>query len=80
MHVTVCEHLVFHEFRWNLYITFANYLGQESIAGVFFSWSLNTFCSSKEEISWDESSGLYDISDMFSIAPCLADLSDILFQ
>ena len=34
-----------------------------------------------EEISWDESSVLlYDISDMFSIAPCLADLSDILFQ
>jgi len=40
----------------------------------------DTFFSSMEEISWDESSVLYDISDMFSIAPCLADLSDILFQ
>ena len=29
-HVTLCEYLVFHEFRRNLYITLAKYLEQDS--------------------------------------------------
>ena len=34
-----------------------------------------------EIISWDDSSRLlYDVSDMFFIAPCLANLSDTSFQ
>ena len=49
MHVTVCEYLVFHEGRWNLYITLAKYLEQESITGLLFSSSLNTVFSSIEE-------------------------------
>ena len=32
MHVTVCEYLVFHEFRRSFYITLAKYLEQQSIA------------------------------------------------
>ena len=45
MHVTVSEYLVFHEFRWNLYVTLAKYLEQEGIADLhtffkFFKYSL----------------------------------------
>ena len=42
---------------------------------------LYTFFSSTEIISRDDSSRLpYDVSDMFFIAPCLANLSDTSFQ
>ena len=62
--VTVCEYLVFREFRRNLYITLAKYLEQEGIAGLHFSSSLYTGFSSIEEISSDEISRLFhDISD-----------------
>ena len=46
----------------------------------FFSVCLHTVFLSSELISWDESSRLLDdISDMFFIAPSLANLSDISF-
>ena len=76
-HVTFCEYLVFHEFKRNLYITLAKYLEQEGIANLLFSVCLYTVFLSSELISWDDSSRLLDdISDMFFIAPCLANLSD----
>ena len=81
IHVTFCEYLVFHEFKRNLYITLDKYLEQEGIANLLFSICLYTVFLSSELISWDESSRLLDdISDMFFIAPCLANLSDISFQ
>ena len=80
-HVTFCEYLVSHEFKRNLYITLAKYLEQEGIADYFFSICLYTVFLSSELISWDKSSRLLDdISDMFFIAPCLANLSDISCQ
>ena len=80
-HVTFCDYLVFHEFKRNLYITLAKYLEQEGIAVLPFSICLYTVFLSNELISSDESSRLLDdISDMFFIAPCLANLSDISFQ
>ena len=79
-HVTFCEYFVFHEFRYNLYISL-EYLEQERSADLFFTSSLYIVFSSIEVISWDESSRLlYDISDMFFIAPCLANLSNNSFQ
>ena len=36
-HVTLCEYLVFHEFKRNLCITLAKYLEQEGIADLLFS-------------------------------------------
>ena len=80
-HVTFCEYLVFHEFKRNLYIALDKYLEQEGIANLLFSICLYTVFLSSELISWDESSRLLDdISDMFFVAPCLANLSDISFQ
>ena len=80
-HVTFCEYLVFHEFKRNLYITLAKYLEQEGIANLLFSICLYTVFLSSELISWDDSSRLLDdTSDMFFIAPCLANLSDVSFQ
>ena len=80
-HVTFCEYLVFHEFKRNLYITLAKYLEQDGIANLLFSICLYTVFLSSELISWDDSSRLSDdTSDMFVIAPCLANLSDISFQ
>ena len=35
-HATVCEYLVFHEFRRNLYIALAKYIKQEGIADLIF--------------------------------------------
>ena len=32
LHVTFCEYLEFHEFRWNLYIILAKGLEQEGIS------------------------------------------------
>ena len=80
-HVTFCEYLLFHEFKRNLYITLAKYLEQEGTTYFFqFVYIYIVFLSS-ELISWDDSSRLLDdISDMFFIAPCLANLSDISFQ
>ena len=49
--VTFCEYLVFHEFKRNLYITFANYLEQEGIANLLFSICLYTVFLSSELIS-----------------------------
>ena len=40
IHVTFCEYFVFYEFKWILYITLAEYLGQESSTGSFLSMSL----------------------------------------
>ena len=78
MHVTFCEYLVFYEFKRNLYITLAKYLEQEGIANLLFSICLYTVFLSSELISWDDSSRLLDdTSDMFFIAPCLGNLSDI---
>ena len=72
---------MFHEFKRNLYITLAKYLEREGIADLLFSICLYTVFLSNELISRDESSRLLDdISDMFFIAPCLANLSDISFQ
>ena len=81
-HVTFCEYLEFREFRRKLYITLAKYLEQDGIANLLlFSICLYTVFSSIEVISRNESSRLfYDISDMFFIAPCLTNLSDISFQ
>ena len=74
------KYLVFHEFRRNLYITLAKYREQEG-SQTYFSQFVYTVFSNIEVISWDASSRLlYDISDMFFIAPCLANLSDISFQ
>ena len=76
MCVTFCDCLVFREFRHNLYITFAKYLEEEGIEGLLFSSSFYTVFSSTEVVPWDESSRLlYDISDMFFIAPYLTNLS-----
>ena len=72
---------MFLEFKRNLYITLAKYLEQEGIADLLLSVCLYTVFLSSELISWDDSSrSLDDISDMFFIAPCLANLSDISFQ
>ena len=80
-HVTFCECLMFPEFRRNLYITLAKCLDQEGITDLPISSPLYTAFSSTEAISRDESSRLfYDISDMFPIAPCFANLCDISFQ
>ena len=40
--VTLCEYLVFQEFRRNLHITLAKYLEQEGIADLLFSVYLYT--------------------------------------
>ena len=75
--VTVCEYLVFREFRRYLYITLAKYLEQEGIAGLYFSSSLYTGFSSIEDFSSGEISRLcHNISDMFFISPCFTDFSD----
>ena len=80
-HVSYCEYLVFREFKRNLYITLAKYLEQEGIADLSCLICLHIVFLSSELISWDERSRLLDdISDIFFIAPCLANLSDILFQ
>ena len=77
MHVTLCEYLVFHEFRCHLYITLAKHLQQEG-GDLLFSSSSYTVFSSIEAIPWDESSRLlYDLLDMLFNASCLANLSDI---
>ena len=50
-HVTFCGYLVFHEFKRNLYITFAKYLEEEGIADLLFSVCLYTVFLSSELIS-----------------------------
>ena len=46
-----------------------------------FQFVYNTVFLSSELISWHQSSRLLDdTSDIFFIAPCLANLSDISFQ
>ena len=48
-----------------------NTLNKKVLQIYFFSNSLYMVFSSTEAVSWDESSRLlYDISDMFFIAPC----------
>ena len=82
MHVTLCEYLIFHEFRRNLYITLAKYLEQEVLQIDFFQvlYTSSLYFSKFEAVSWDESSRLlYDSSDMLFIVPCLIDLSDTSF-
>ena len=68
-HVTFCECLMFHEFRWNVYnTTLVKYFEQEGIAGsTFFGSSLYAVFSSMEEISRYESScwALYEILNTF---------------
>ena len=81
--VTFCEYLVFHEFKRNLdvWLYGVKYLEQERFANLLFSICLYTVFLSSELNSWDDSSRLLDdISDMFFVAPCLANLSDISFQ
>ena len=77
-HVTFCEYLVFHEFNRNL----LNILNKKILQIYFFFFiCLYTAFLSSELISWDKSSRLLDdISDLFFIAPCLTNLSDISFQ
>ena len=58
-----------------------NILNKKVSQVVVFSVCLYTVFSSIEVISRNESSRLfYDISDMFFIAPCLANLSAVSFQ
>ena len=78
-HVIFCEYWVFHEFRRNLYITLAKYLEQDGIADLFLKF-LTVFSSTDAISRYESSRLLYDISDMFFVAPCLAGLSNISFQ
>ena len=68
-------------FKRIIYITLAKYLGKESIADLFLSRSLClAFSTQVLNKSHDLKRFLHDMADMFCIAPCLGNLSDISIQ